>query len=315
MDDQELAAKLKRAERALRNNEVVDAVKKVRAIIGPKNIPNSEAEAQTALNLMRSGKTPSPAQFEALEIVVRLMRPVMLSKKGQLADLPDNKDHKLFTEDDRAAWEAFRDTVSPVIYSVGRVELGKDHKGTGFVVAANLIATNRHVLAALTSGSEVLGPATARVVFQQEGEPNDKKHIVAIDGVAAIHPKLDMVLLRLAGTGRPAVTISKDAAKDENRVVVIGYPARDEANNPLFLAGVFGGLFGVKRAALGEVLDGTDTPSLFHDCSTTQGNSGSPVFDLLTGQVVGIHRAGFFMYRNEAVDGAALAAFVRQHAS
>ena len=66
----------------------------------------------------------------------------------------------------------------------------------------------------------------------------------------------------------------------------------------------------MKRAALGEVLDGTEAPELFHDCSTTQGNSGSPIFTLLTGEVVGIHRAGFFMYRNEAVDAAALRAFV-----
>ena len=66
----------------------------------------------------------------------------------------------------------------------------------------------------------------------------------------------------------------------------------------------------MKRAALGEVLDGTEAPDLFHDCSTTQGNSGSPIFNLLTGQGVGIHRAGFFMYRNEAVDADHLRAFI-----
>jgi len=51
-------------------------------------------------------------------------------------------------------------------------------------------------------------------------------------------------------------------------------------------------------------------PTLFHDCSTLGGNSGSPVFQLETGRVIGIHRSGFFMYRNEAVDGASLDAFV-----
>ena len=76
-------------------------------------------------------------------------------------------------------------------------------------------------------------------------------------------------------------------------------------------AAVFGTKFGVKRAALGEVLDGSGTPTLFHDCSTLGGNSGSPVFAVATGRVVGIHRSGFFMYRNEAVDGGSLDAFVR----
>jgi hypothetical protein len=119
-----------------------------------------------------------------------------------------------------------------------------------------------------------------------------------------------MVLLTLRPLGRPTVTVATVAAGEAARVVVVGYPANDPVNNPQFLNGVFGGTFGVKRAALGEVLDGTEAPQLFHDCSTTQGNSGSPIFDLLTGHVVGIHRAGFFMYRNEAVDAAALGAFI-----
>jgi len=57
----------------------------------------------------------------------------------------------------------------------------------------------------------------------------------------------------------------------------------------------------MKRAAIGEVLDGTEQPNVFHDCSTTQGNSGSPVFLISSGKVGGIHRSGYFMYRNEAV--------------
>jgi V8-like Glu-specific endopeptidase len=57
-------------------------------------------------------------------------------------------------------------------------------------------------------------------------------------------------------------------------------------------------------------LDGTESPLLFHDCSTTQGNSGSPIFSLRSSLVAAIHRSGFFMYRNEAVDGASLRKFV-----
>jgi hypothetical protein len=128
--------------------------------------------------------------------------------------------------------------------------------------------------------------------------------------VAAIHAKLDMVLLTVAKLGRPAVEMDTAAATHAAQVAAIGFPGEDPVNNPLFLSGVFGGDFGVKRAALGEVLDGSDAPSLFHDCSTTQGNSGSPIFTLATGKVAGIHRAGYFMYRNEAVDARSLQDFV-----
>jgi S1-C subfamily serine protease len=308
--DHKLDAMRRRATRALSGQQVADAVAKVRAIIGPQHIPNSEAEAQQAHEALQRGEVPTPAQLEALEIVIRLLRPVMYSRNGALADLPDDN-RNLYSQEDKDHWSAFRARVQPLLYSIGRIERGNQHKGTGFLVADGLLATNRHVLAALTSGSEVLAPGSARVVFKQEVDAtNPPEHIVPIEGVAAIHPKLDMVLLTLPPLGRPAVTVSTIAAEEAARVVVVGYPARDPANNPQFLDGVFGGTFGVKRAALGEVLDGTETPQLFHDCSTTQGNSGSPIFDLLTGHVVGIHRAGFFMYRNEAVDAAALGAFI-----
>jgi hypothetical protein len=167
------------------------------------------------------------------------------------------------------------------------------------------------VLGVLTFGSEVLVPGAARVVFRQEyGSTNKPGDIVSIDGALAIHSRLDMVLLAVVRQDRPVLEIAEAAMNEGDKVAAIGYPGDDPANNPLFLAGVFKGKFGVKRAAVGEVLDGTESPLLFHDCSTTHGNSGSPIFSLRSGRVTALHRAGFFMYRNEAVVGASLRKFV-----
>jgi V8-like Glu-specific endopeptidase len=121
---------------------------------------------------------------------------------------------------------------------------------------------------------------------------------------------VDVVLLRVAPQARAPLPIDAAPAAEGTRVVAIGYPGDDPVNNPLFLAGVFNGIFERRRAALGEVLDGSEPPTLYHDCSTTQGNSGSPVFSLASGAVAGIHRAGFFMYRNEAVVADELRKFV-----
>jgi S1-C subfamily serine protease len=313
--DPRFEALKRRATRALGDNQVDDAVQKVRAIIGPTTIPNSEAAAQRALDLLHQGLEPSPAELQALEVVVRLLRPVVFSRNGQLDDLPDDN-RNLYSQEDKDRWSAFRSKVTSLLFSIGRIDLGNAHKGTGFLVADDLLATNRHVLAALTSGAEVLGAGVAKVLFKQEvRSTNPPQHIVSIDGVAAIHPTLDMVLLRLQPLGRPVVSMSTVRATEESRVVAIGYPAKDEANNPLFLASTFGADFGNKRASLGEVLPGTAAPTLVHDCSTTQGNSGSPIFDLDSGLVVGIHRSGFFMYRNEALDADALRQFVGAHTS
>jgi S1-C subfamily serine protease len=301
-----------RAARALGDHQVVDAIAKVRAIIGPSNIPNSEPLAQSALEKLHRGESPTVEEVTALEIVVRLLRPVVFSRNGALADLPDQDGHNLYPQDLKDEWSGFRDRVKPLLPSIGRIETRAGrHIGTGFLVADGVLATNRHVLDALTYGAEVLAPGGAQVVFRWEiGSPNTRDDVVPIQGVAAIHPKLDMVLLSVAKLGRPAVEIEPVAVSVATRVATIGYPAEDPVNNPLFLSGVFGGQFGVRRAALGEALDGTEAPSLYHDCSTTQGNSGSPIFSLASGKVAGIHRAGYFMYRNEAVDAHELRKFV-----
>jgi S1-C subfamily serine protease len=122
-----------------------------------------------------------------------------------------------------------------------------------------------------------------------------------------------MVLLTLKKLGRPIVEVDDTVISEGARVATVGYPANDPAHNPLFLSGVFQNKFGVKCAAVGEVLDGTESPALLHDCSTTQGNSGSPIFSLTSGRVAGIHRAGFFMYRNEAVDAGQLRQFIQDN--
>ena len=68
--------------------------------------------------------------------------------------------------------------------------------------------------------------------------------------------------------------------------------------------------FALKRLAPGEFI-GTKRGALFHDCSTLGGNSGSPLVDMTTGAVVGLHRDGSFLARNEAVGIEARGDFVR----
>jgi len=303
----------RRAERALGAHEVGQAVKKVRAIVGPTTIPASEPEAQAAWKKLRDGEAPTTAELQALEIVIRLLRPALPSEGGALPDLPSEPEKNVYPDDLKEAWSGFRARVAPLLYSIGRVNLADGtHVGTGFLVADGVLATNRHVLDDLTLGTGHLGPRQAQVNFQREkGAADRHEHLVAIEAVIGIHPFLDMVLLAMPRLGRPVVEIETTAVGEGVRVAAIGYPAKDSQRNPIFTSAIFGNAFGVKRAAIGEILDGVRSPTVFHDCSTLGGNSGSPLFSLATGRVVGIHRSGFFMYRNEAVDGASLGGFAR----
>src|SRR5262249_48782952 len=190
--DRKLELVRDRAVRALGNHRGDQAVAKIRAIIGPQSIPNSEPLAQSALDKLHRGEVPSADELAALEIVVRLLRPVVFSHDGVLDDLPDRPDQNLQPQDLKDLWTTFRNSVQPFIGSIGRIETKSGtHVGTGFLVAENALATNRHVLGALTFGSEVLEPAAARVVFRQEhGRTNKPGDIVSIDGVLAMHPRL-----------------------------------------------------------------------------------------------------------------------------
>jgi S1-C subfamily serine protease len=303
---------LNRAERLFSQIRIEEAVGKVRAIIGPANFPAGEEEAQAALTALRQGLVPTPKQLAALELVIKLMRAVLLSKEGQLEDLPEyNKyDAKLI---DR--WKQFQMAVRPILYSIGRIDrIGSDARGigigTGFLVDNNLLVTNRHVLSELSFGANVLEKGQGVVRFEQEYGSIDKELPVPILSVVAFHPTLDIALLRLdSSASRPPLTITTDKLLNGDPVVVIGYPYDDPQRNPLFIQAIYGGRFGVKRAAPGEIIEQWNN-TLFHDCSTLGGNSGSPVISMQSCKVVGIHYSGFFMYRNEAVDGPSLKQFV-----
>jgi hypothetical protein len=108
------------------------------------------------------------------------------------------------------------------------------------------------------------------------------------------------------------------------KVVVIGFPARDTRNDQVLIEKVFGNMFGVKSLQPGLLrgIAPLDSPRyqspdfhggqlgaiyVTHDCSTLGGSSGSPVIDLETGHVLGIHYAGLFLQENRAVPGWELA--------
>jgi len=305
---------LERAERTLQQHSVDTILKRVRAIIGPANMPSTDQGqlAQQALDAMRAMQKPNPQQLAALEEVIRLMRPAPFSRAGKLDNLSQD------FADTFADWETFRDSVKPYLYSVGRIDslMRQSSIGTGFLVGENLLATNRHVVDQLSSGTNVLEKGQAAVRFGQEYGTPDTQGVTNITRVVAIHDSLDIALLELEKSGnaqsRRALVIETNVASTGDAVVAVGYPFDDPVRNPIFIKALFGGKFGVKRAAPGEVLK-VSTPAIFHDCSTLGGNSGSPIFSMKTARVVGLHRDGFFVYRNEAVTGVELDQFVNQH--
>lgn len=293
----------RRAQRAFGERTPFEAIETTRAIIGPGVIPNSETAAQKAMEKLKNGDTPTSDELIALEFVIRIMRPAPLSHGG-LLDALNGAGGNLHPSATVEQWDKFRTAVQQFLDSVGRIDhpaLG--HIGTGFLVRDDVLATNRHVLDHLTGGSGVLPKSGGLVRFRCEyGELEPPETKAQLLRAMEPHPTLDIAFFEIAASAyrKPLPLDSVTPVEDGHPVAVVGFPSEGSGANPLFADAIFSGKYGVKRGSLGEVMDPGD-PLLFHDCSTLGGNSGSPVFSLVSNCVVGIHRSGWFTYRNEAL--------------
>jgi S1-C subfamily serine protease len=305
---------LERVERTLGNRSPGEVFSRIRAIVGARVLPNSETGvlAESALTKLRNfgGDPPTPRELAALEDVIRLLRPAPLSIQGELQPIPPD------TEMAFPQWTSFCQKAKTYLYSIGRIDSLSPESciGTGFLVAPRIVATNRHVVTFLSHGLDALEEGQATVAFKEEYNSLPIERPVSVRRVAAIHDTLDLALLELADDSlaldRPTLDLAKTSVAPGDRVVVIGYPMESAGGrNPLFLRALFEGRLEVKRAAPGEVLQ-VRGDSVYHDCSTLGGNSGSPVLSMATAEVVGVHRDGLFMYRNEALAVGGLAQFM-----
>jgi endonuclease G len=212
------------------------------------------------------------------------------------------------------------------IRAVGRIELrhhprGIDWVGTGWVIGDGIAVTNRHVAREfIRRNGDALVPRTglgdrpieARLNFASVPAPGEQSpfRLESLDLTDDDGP--DIALFRIDGgaaAGRlpPPIPLDDRVSQADPWVAVIGYPAEDgRRNEPLLMRQIFGDVFGVKRLALGQVMD-TAEGYLTHDCSTLGGNSGSVVLDLGTGRAVGLHVGGEFGVANYAVPAALVA--------
>jgi hypothetical protein len=310
-----------RGKRAFPDPTAVFIMNRVRAIVASeKALPPTEQGRLAAACLHKleglEDGDPTPMELAALELMIRMTRPAPLVHGGIPDEFKKPEQSLIF-----ASWPQFRGALKPHAERIGRIDTAgptlsdSATVGTGFLVAPGLLMTNRHVLADLSHGTGELETGQGLVRFQYEADTYDPVVPRNITGVAAVHPSLDAVLLRVeSGTSEPTIPVEFAAdvgeLPDELDLVVAGYPAEMSDRNPLFLRSTFGQNLGVLRAAPGQIT-GRVPGGFSHDCSTLGGNSGSPVFRMSTAEVIGLHTGGGFLWNNQAVDGGSLAEFVK----
>lgn len=197
-----------------------------------------------AYRRIRNGEDPLGLPFDmrfGLESLVRLTeRPVL-----KIVDSGLSEDDPLFGDGGWGHLLIDQPILPKVAKAVGRINLNSSHIGTGFVVAEDVIMTNRHVLEAI--GEEVSGAKGRRWIFPY-GVPQIDFSERGIDGAhynitgvefAAPHSthgrvdfrKLDLVRLKVkvaSGFPAPLKTLSSGSQVTlhaKTQIFVMGYPA------------------------------------------------------------------------------------------
>jgi len=318
--------------------EALPKLAKLRALIGPNAFGTggeitSELERERE-ELLGFARRAVEALRQCRGMEVRLMpeeetgvqallaftsRPVILVQEDRFAEPPP-----VWADLDRI----FRSEIETALRSIGRVEMSGhpalSWAGTAWIAAPRLVVTNRHVVRyfatpAGTAETEIhwriKKGMTARIDFGREldMEPDDGRIFdVPAEAEILVHPVHDLALVPVAGTSRdgavplpsPLSLAAEGRVVGEGRkVYVAGHPARDDHSPQRLLQyRLFQGIFDVKRLQPGQVMQTLpEKDTLLHDCSTLGGNSGSPVIDLETGRVSGLHYAGFHRHANLAV--------------
>jgi len=251
-----------------------------------------------------------PEELGGLEAIVLLTgRPAILIHGGTFFLPPANWMHL----------EDAREEIEAACRSVGRIEVdghwSYDWVGTGFLVADDVVMTNRHVaevFCQMRDGQnwQFKSGMAGRIDYVEEIGATDSAEF-ALESVIGIHETLDMAVFRVSRTSSSgveppeplAVASQFPQAGQGHQVYAVGYPAWDgRRNDPAPMLEIFRNIFNVKRLQPGEMTDLLESQHLFkHDCSTLGGNSGSSVIDLGTHQVVGLHFGGRYLEGNYAV--------------
>jgi endonuclease G len=285
----------------------------------------AKAPVDTARELIEN-PPEIPTDF-GLEAIIKVMaRPVLLVRNDDY-DLAE-----LETETWRDRLKQARPSLAVPIRSVGRIEVDNspqfDWVGTGWVVADDVIVTNRHVASVFAHRvgdkfgfrTSFLGPMGARLDFAEELGADTPAEFRLVD---VLHiedrPGPDMAFLRVDWTSNEAAerrTPIRLAPADSpfHNVVVIGYPAKDTRTTiPDEMDRIFGDVYNVKRLAPGDVTNVLELGQIVtHDCTTLGGNSGSALIDIETGEAVALHFAGKEKQHNYAVAASVVARRLEQ---
>gem|GEM_PF-2074081 len=230
--------------------------------------------------------------------------------------------------------------LRPAYHATGRIGYAQEGKptskdysfGTGFLITPNHVMTNRHVHGFyghyLTCSEDCGG-----IEFIAEKDKDASDFIPFNGQPPLLLSGLDIAIYTLSRSAENRTPISRVPIPTEDlegrEIAVVGYPDTHDPNNPDILAIVEDNpIFAVKRISQGQIFrhstdnddpygvqvdvnedDETKFPmtAICHNASTLGGNSGSPILDIKTGELLGVHFAGHKIFNQKEAANLAMA--------
>jgi V8-like Glu-specific endopeptidase len=288
-----------------------------------KHAPTAEfvARERPGFEAMEGPADPVAMKMTLETIVKRTGRPVLTVRNNDFIFAAPDMESEVW----RRRLDDARARLRQIIPSVGRIEVennpGFTWLGTGWLVADDIVLTNRHVAQefAYRSGDRFVfrravgfsQAMTSRIDFlREDGNPAQLPfRVVDVLYIEDDEDGPDLAFLRTertSGASRlaPRVPLAAGAPRVDQFIAAVGYPARDSrVPDQALVTRLFGEIYDKKRLAPGALIRVADD-HLSHDCSTLGGNSGSVLVDLNTGEAVGLHFAGLYLQENLAVPAA-----------
>ncbi|WP_323770571.1 bifunctional trypsin-like peptidase domain-containing/SEL1-like repeat protein [Antarctobacter sp.] len=173
--------------------------------------------------------------------------------------------------------------------SVGRLDVATDNgvfPCTAFLVADDLIMTNNHCVPGILDDDRAKASTIVGVRFvmgyTQEGVTEGTTSFLVDPAPVETSKPLDYTVLRILGDspGREFGTLQLASATpvDNDPYWIIGHPMGEAQR--------------ISREKCRANAPALSDGQLLHTCDTLPGNSGSPVIDATTRQVIGLHHAG-----------------------
>lgn len=177
-------------------------------------------------------------------------------------------------------------------------------RGTGFIVGnGNLVATNSHVV---PEGSDPDAPVLVIQARNSKGEPQIRRAFLTTRD-----KDHDLAVLRIEGTALPALKLkSSESVREGQQIAFTGFPIGGALGfspvthrgmvssiTPIALPG--GNAQQINEKMINRIKSGAF--NIFQlDATAYPGNSGSPVFDIDSGEVIGIINMVFIKSTREA---------------